>query len=466
MYDTCSLELEVRISSQGASPHRMRTFCTCASQPFRAPRAPKFLSRGYSGSTLSANAIYAPPVSWNTTPLMDSFSILSSSGAGRRKYIPFHTLYLYNNNNSNTTMGNAPSQEEVFATAAMAKYMSWTKVQLMEVRGICQSFAVQNNNTTNKATTTTTINRKQFLYALHRVGVIETPDIDVLSNLFTLFDEKGHNRNNLRQFLTGISPLACRGNKLDQVLLFALKVYDFEGTGKIGHQGLVQVLKSLSFTAQLFDDHVPTETQIYKLVDSTFGTLVGIMTPDIPPMLHEDCVEALLDEPTIVLSLLKDSSKVRFKQHNDSQYHTTSTSTPFLKTRLEDDSTIISSVFLTPLQRRETNQEDEQDKFLFKFGKTPPPATTTTNEEIEVVSTSTTSRNQEEPSTNTSPPESFSSRSLSPPLKPDHKVTIVSSMTNESSTSQSKSLLPLTRIRVLTNNWTTESSRNTNIVAV
>ena len=123
-------------------------------------------------------------------------------------------------------MGNVRSSvtgESPF-TAAMAKYMSLTKPQVMTIRNTLMPLASPKRGT---------IRRKTLMHALKLLIVAESPDQEVLDRLFTMWDTTGSGNVACAEFIVGISVLACKEDSFEQAIRFSLQVADRKRSGRI-----------------------------------------------------------------------------------------------------------------------------------------------------------------------------------------------------------------------------------------
>lgn len=133
-------------------------------------------------------------------------------------------------------MGNNPSRQGL-ALVAMAKYMSLTKEQVLLLQRSCNELASQQGESDM-------ISLDKFRQAMIRAAVQQYPDQDVLENMFTMWDLTGESRVLQKEFVVGISALACPCEGLQKTLSFVIQVMDFEKRGEISAKQLVTLLKS------------------------------------------------------------------------------------------------------------------------------------------------------------------------------------------------------------------------------
>lgn len=134
-------------------------------------------------------------------------------------------------------MGGAHSTTTGYSlyTAAVAKYVSVTKPQIMAVRNTLILVASPKRGT---------VQREQLRHALRQAGVAPAPDADVFDLLYTMWDVKGTNRVVGTEFMVGVSVLACKDDSIEQAIRFALQVGDRNRKGTISSNDASVFLRS------------------------------------------------------------------------------------------------------------------------------------------------------------------------------------------------------------------------------
>ena len=134
-------------------------------------------------------------------------------------------------------MGNAlvTISGDGLATAAVAKYLRITKDNVWSLR----TSLIELSNPKNMD-----IGRHLFQIAVSRSGIRPNAEGRVLNLLFTMFDADGRDCINAVDFVVGIAPLSCATESLSQMLRFCLQIGDFDDTGEVCANQLVQVLHS------------------------------------------------------------------------------------------------------------------------------------------------------------------------------------------------------------------------------
>ena len=165
--------------------------------------------------------------------------------------------------------------------------MLLTKKQLMELMEECiivtcgchfQSF---------------TINRESFREALMDI-VPKQKDAEILDLLFTMWDLQGYHYIQYREFLVGISPLACSPrDTLIDTLHFSLSLMDTAKTGCITQYNLTKVLRAINATASYLGDNVLKNSEIDEIVRGVYRTSIA------KSMRHEDVVIRIVMHPKV-----------------------------------------------------------------------------------------------------------------------------------------------------------------------
>ena len=133
-------------------------------------------------------------------------------------------------------MGNSTSKnpgEDRLAIECMAKYMSMSKQQLIDLRNRCY-MAMDNKRK---------IDRRQFNINVQLCKIKESPDGEILDALFTMWDLHGADEILCPPFILSLAPLACEDENLEQILTFAFHVFAQETNGKLTADRLVFMLK-------------------------------------------------------------------------------------------------------------------------------------------------------------------------------------------------------------------------------
>ena len=139
------------------------------------------------------------------------------------------------------------------------------KLQMMNLRDICLRYAVP---VSSGEGTELTINRENFHKAMSEVGIDEL-DVDILDQLFTMWDKTGAGFVKVVLFLCGVSPLASTLDVITK-MRFAMEMYDIKQTGRLSQLDLIMILGGINATASYFGDACITPSQIELVVEECF----------------------------------------------------------------------------------------------------------------------------------------------------------------------------------------------------
>lgn len=166
------------------------------------------------------------------------------------------------NTTARTARRNGLNPPPVLALKALGNSMTLNKRQLFELRDECILLTC-----TAQQTPDFVISRNLFRIAAIDVGIgsevsdadgcqggdnsenkpPKSPDLDILDQLFTLWDSKGEDEIDYKSFLTGICPLACEPKDcLSTTLHFALRLNDMNRTWRVNQEKLFGILDGKS----------------------------------------------------------------------------------------------------------------------------------------------------------------------------------------------------------------------------
>lgn len=199
----------------------------------------------------------------------------------------------------------AGSQQHALSLVAVANAMTLTQQQVIDLRKNCAIGSLGQKRTRSK------LSRASFQIAMCRAKISQTHnDWDIIEQLFTLWDEEGEERLDFREFLAGISPLACGGKTLPEVLSFAMKVSDVQHAKHISRADLEMVLSGINATASYFGDRVLSKEQVEKIADSVFLSLqndhnnTAYWSHNTGDLSHKACAKMLSTHPVVEQFLL------------------------------------------------------------------------------------------------------------------------------------------------------------------
>jgi hypothetical protein len=136
-------------------------------------------------------------------------------------------------------MGATPSKirkGEFLAIESVAKYMTLTKQQMVDLRNRCYMSMDGKRK----------IDRRSFNINAQLCQIKECPDAEILDCLFTMWDLHGDDKILCPPFLLSIAPLACRGESFTSVMQFCLDIFSRETNGKVNPDQLIFILKRKS----------------------------------------------------------------------------------------------------------------------------------------------------------------------------------------------------------------------------
>ena len=138
-----------------------------------------------------------------------------------------------------------------------------------------------------------TINRESF----HKVLFDILPpgkDAEIMDLLFTMWDLQGNHFIQFREFLVGISPLACGPkDSLSDLLHYTLSLMDTPRSGLITPYNLTKVLRAINATASYLGDNVLKNDEIDEIVQGVFRSSAQ------KSLRHEDVVYRLRIHPKV-----------------------------------------------------------------------------------------------------------------------------------------------------------------------
>ncbi len=168
-------------------------------------------------------------------------------------------------------MGNGISGGSRMAIAAMADMMKLTKQQLLDLRSTClrlSKYSIRDGSSRKSKNKNYYLSGEDFQTAM-RENKLDTNDIDVLGNLFTMWDKKGDDKVSLLLFLSSISPLASTLD-VETKLLFAFEVFDANNTGRMKRNEALKILNGINSTASYFGDTVISTQAVDIIVEDIY----------------------------------------------------------------------------------------------------------------------------------------------------------------------------------------------------
>lgn len=145
--------------------------------------------------------------------------------------------------------------------------------------------------------------------AIKKSGKFEPSDLEIFAKLFILFDVKGDETANYKDFLAGIVGCLTSATLLEK-LKFTIELYDSNNSGYISKLDLKRLLGSINLVASYFGDPVLAYSDIETITQDTFkavsdGSGKGQMKCGI------ECMEFILSHQLVQIFMLGEG-KVRF----------------------------------------------------------------------------------------------------------------------------------------------------------
>lgn len=141
------------------------------------------------------------------------------------------------------------SADEYLAIECMAKYMSLKKQHIIDLRNRCYMTMDGKRK----------IERRSFNRNVQLSLIRESPDAEILDNLFTMWALHSDDKILFPPFILSLAPLACRNADFKSIMTFALEVFERETDGELSAEQVVFILKRKSY---LFDGHPPCSVSI------------------------------------------------------------------------------------------------------------------------------------------------------------------------------------------------------------
>jgi Ca2+-binding EF-hand superfamily protein len=151
------------------------------------------------------------------------------------------------------------------------------------------------------------ITRDEIHSALKHVDKFQPPDSELFIQLFTLFDEDGHNEINYKSYICG-SSVCLISSPIKDKLKFVLSIYDNDKKSACMRGDLRRVLQSINITASYFGDPVLLPNEIENIVQDTFKTITNTTAYGIS---HDECIDYLITHD-LVKKFIQGEGQVRF----------------------------------------------------------------------------------------------------------------------------------------------------------
>ena len=125
------------------------------------------------------------------------------------------------------------------------------------------------------------IGRDDFEMACKSITKFEDSDIELLNNMFTMFDMEGENQIIYNEFAAGLGGCFITGSLIEK-LNFAFTLYDNQETDEFTRLDVKKIINALNNVASYCGDPVVSSDKIEIVVQETFTNVDGqIISKDI-----------------------------------------------------------------------------------------------------------------------------------------------------------------------------------------
>lgn len=153
------------------------------------------------------------------------------------------------------------------------------------------------------------ITRDELMGVLKQMEKFQPPDSELFVQLFTLFDDSGHEVVNYKDLVAGASLCLINNNTNAEKIKFGLSIYDMKNTNASLRGDLKRLLLAVNSTASYFGDPVLSPKEIDEYTLEMYKTLPS--QPNGIGLLHEDIIVYLLKSP-LILKFMHGEGWVRF----------------------------------------------------------------------------------------------------------------------------------------------------------
>ncbi len=151
------------------------------------------------------------------------------------------------------------------------------------------------------------VHRDDFMAALKQLEKFTPSDSELFVQLFTLFDDEGHETVEYKNFLAGCSVVFMSIPNAEK-LKFALSIYDVKGSKCCLRGDIKRLLMSVNQTAAYFGDPVLAASEIELIAIDLFSDVKNQTMAGIP---HDDIVTYLLQH-RLIYKFMSGQGTVRF----------------------------------------------------------------------------------------------------------------------------------------------------------
>lgn len=151
------------------------------------------------------------------------------------------------------------------------------------------------------------ISREDMMIVLKQQEKFQPPDTELFVQLFTLFDEEGHDTVDYKNYLAGAAVCLISNNNIER-LQFAFSLYDRQSTKQCSRSDTKKVMLSVNQAAAFFGDPVLSPAEIETTTIGIFND-VGSQSNSGAPV--DDVIALILKHP-MVWKFMTGEGTVRF----------------------------------------------------------------------------------------------------------------------------------------------------------
>lgn len=151
------------------------------------------------------------------------------------------------------------------------------------------------------------IHRDDFMAALKQLDKFTSSDSELFIQLFTLFDDEGHDTVEYKNYIAGCSMVFLSIPNAEK-FKFALSIYDLKATNCCLRGDIKRLLASVNQTAAFFGDPVLAASEIELISIDLFNDVKNQTMSGIP---HDEVIPYLLQH-RLIYKFMSGQGTVRF----------------------------------------------------------------------------------------------------------------------------------------------------------
>lgn len=151
------------------------------------------------------------------------------------------------------------------------------------------------------------ITREDMMIVLKQQEKFQPPDTELFVQLFTLFDEEGHDTVDYKNYLAGASVCLLSNNNVER-LKFAFTVYDSKSTGHCTRSEVKKVMMAVNNATAFFGDPALAPAEIEQATIGIFNDVPNQKNNGAP---IDDVITLILKHP-MVWKFMTGEGTVRF----------------------------------------------------------------------------------------------------------------------------------------------------------